>query len=247
MYRYFAATFRSTFVLACLTIFTFCTLASYTMALTVYNKGRCGQNSGGMHKLFEEDVLKLDPKPDYVFIYIGMNDVINDRFFTPLDQYIENLKWAVQQSRKAGITPIICSIHHVVEEKVYKFHSREKFEPETVNSKMDRYNAAIKKLAKELKVNLADFYAVTQKTPESNFLSNDGVHLTPSGNKLLAKTFLNAIGKQLDGKETIVCVGDSLTFGFGNVGAGSATGETYPAMLMQTPIPSPEDSEKPAK
>ncbi|MEI6972537.1 MAG: hypothetical protein WCL44_13595 [bacterium] len=35
------------------------------------------------------------------------------------------------------------------------------------------------------------------------------------------------------GGETIVCVGDSLTYGYLNPGAGSAEGETYPAMLRQ--------------
>jgi lysophospholipase L1-like esterase len=55
-------------------------------AVTVHNRGRCGQNSGIARERFEDDVLKPDPKPDYVLIYIGMNDVINDRFFTPLDK-----------------------------------------------------------------------------------------------------------------------------------------------------------------
>ena len=35
----------------------------------------------------------------------------------------------------------------------------------------------------------------------------------------------------------IVCVGDSLTYGYLNPGAGSAEGETYPAMLRQYPVP----------
>ena len=71
--------------------------------LTVCNRGRCGQNSGVVRERFGEDVLQLDPKPDYVLIYIGMNDVINDRFFTPLAAYIENVSWMVERARAAGL------------------------------------------------------------------------------------------------------------------------------------------------
>jgi acyl-CoA thioesterase-1 len=213
-------------------------LASPSWALTVRNQGRCGQNSGITRERFEADVLKAEPKPDYVLIYIGMNDVINDKFFTPVDKYVENVKWMIEQSRKAGITPVVCTIHHVVEEKVYQHHPREKFGLETVNGKMNRYNVALKVLAKELGVEVADFNAVTDRTPQSEFLSDDGVHLTAGGNKLLAETFWGVIGPRLRGEETIVCVGDSLTFGYQNKGAGTAEGETYPALLKQIATPS---------
>jgi acyl-CoA thioesterase-1 len=202
-------------------------------ALTVLNQGRCGQNSGITRERFETDVLKRAPKPDYVLIYIGMNDVINHHFFTPVDRYVENVKWMIERSRSAGIVPVVCTIHHVVEEKVYKVHPRELFVPETINRKMERYNAALRKLVADLKVDVADFNAVTDRTPQPEFLSDDGVHLTASGNRLLAKTFYDVIGPRLTGRETIVCVGDSLTFGYRNDGAGTAEGETYPAMLKQ--------------
>jgi len=204
--------------------------------LTVCNRGRCGQNSGVVRERFGEDVLQLDPKPDYVLIYIGMNDVINDRFFTPLAAYIENVSWMVERARAAGIEPVICTIHHCVEEKVYPHHPREKFGEETPNVKMDRYNAALRRLAAEREVALADFGGVTDGTERSAFLSEDGVHLTAGGNVLLARCFLEVIGPRLRGRERIVCCGDSLTYGYGNQGAGTADGETYPAMLRRFPI-----------
>ncbi len=180
---------------------------------TVGNKGRCGQNSGIVRENFTADVLELHPKPNYALIYIGMNDVINDRFFTPLDQYLENVRWMIRQSRAAGITPVVCTIHHVVESEVYKHHPRDKFGKETVNGKMDRYNAALKRLAADEKAELADFGGVTDRTPQSEFLSTDGVHLTAAGNKLLAATFVGVLESHLRGGESFVCCGDSLTFG----------------------------------
>lgn len=228
---------RCGLALVCFGIFGSCSLA-----LTVHNIGRCGQNSGITRDKFGADVLTRSPKPDFVLIYIGMNDVINHNFFTPLDKYLENVTWMIEQSRKAGITPVICTIHHTVEDKVYLHHSRDKFGGETVNGKMDRYNTALRKLAADMKVGLADFNVVTNSLPPADFLSDDGVHLSPAGNKLLAKTFFDIIAPKLTGEETIVCIGDSLTFGYGNQGSGTSDGETYPAMLKLLPIPSPPAS-----
>lgn len=206
-----------------------------TNSLTVINKGSLGQNSESGRKKFEADVLNF--KPDYVLIYIGMNDVINDRFFTPLDRYLENMTWMIEQARQAGIKPVICTLHHCVEAEIYKHHSRDKFGQETVTEKMDRYNAALKRLAVDQKVSLADFNAAAERVPQSELLS-DGVHLTASGNKLLAKTFFDVIAPHLRGREKIVCYGDSLTYGYLNKGAGSSEGETYPAMLRLLPVAS---------
>ena len=145
----------------------------------------------------------------------------------------------IEQARKAGITPVICSIHRVDETVVYAHHPREKFGGETVNAKRKRYNAALRKLVLDRKEALADFDAVTESLADADFLG-DGVHLTLAGNRLLAKTFLDVVAPQLRGNVTIVCVGDSLTYGFGNKGAGSAEGETYPAMLRLLPVPAAE-------
>lgn len=203
------------------------------MELTIYNQGRCGQNSGIVREKFAEDVLALTPAPDFVLIYIGMNDVINDQFFTPLDLYLAHVAWMIAQARTVGITPVLCTMHFVVENAVYQHHAREKFGAETVNGKMERYNTALRQLAAELQVALADFNAVTNSVTPAEFLSEDGVHLTPAGNALLAQTFFAVIAPQLRGQESIVCVGDSLTYGYQNAGAGSSEGDTYPAMLKR--------------
>ena len=68
-------------------------------------------------------------------------------------------------------------------------------------------------------------------------LNSDGVHLTAAGDKVLAKTFFDLVAPQLKGTEMIVCFGDSLTYGYQLPGAGTADGDTYPAMLRQFPLP----------
>ena len=209
------------------------TCVSSTLAqLTVYNKGIGGQNSGQGRARFEKDVIAL--KPDYVFIYFGLNDTLNEPAFLPLEKFVANLEWMAGRTLESGINPVLCTIHRVSEEPLYKRHKRDSYGAEGPNGKVGRYNIAIRQLAKEKNIKLADFACVVEKAPEySKIVSSDGVHLTPAGYELLAKTFFGVINKELKGSAKIVCIGDSVTFGAGAKGAGTIEGETYPAFLKQ--------------
>jgi lysophospholipase L1-like esterase len=200
--------------------------------LTVYNKGIGGQNSEQGRARFERDVVGL--KPDYVFIYFGLNDTLNEPRFLSLDKFIANLEWMANRAREAGIKPVLCTIHRVIEEPLFKRHKREAYGDEGPNGKVARYNAAIKDLAAKKDVPLADFAGTVEKAGNySRIVSADGVHLTPAGYELLAKTFHNVVAGELKGDRKIVCIGDSVTFGAGVKGSGTVEGETYPAYLKK--------------
>lgn len=209
--------------------------------LTVFNKGVGGQNSRGGRARFERDVVKL--KPDCVFIYFGLNDALNERAYQTCEQFIENLKAMIASARAAGIKPVLCTIHHAGEEALLRRHPREFYGSEGPNGRIDRYNAAIRALAREQKVPLADWgalHASREKTkkpgavePLQALVSPDGVHLTPAGYALLARCFHDTVAAQLKGAETIVCFGDSVTYGAGVKGAGTIEGDTYPAALRR--------------
>jgi acyl-CoA thioesterase-1 len=75
---------------------------------------------------------------------------------------------------------------------------------------------------------------VLQKAGGANSeLSTDGVHLTAKGYGLLATAVRSQLPKNLPGSATILCFGDSLTYGIGVRPANSLseTAETYPAQL----------------
>ena len=57
--------------------------------------------------------------------------------------------------------------------------------------------------------------------------------LTPAAYALLGQRTFEAIGARVKPGETVVCFGDSLTFGASVKGAGTAEGETYPAALKR--------------
>jgi acyl-CoA thioesterase-1 len=206
-----------------------------TNALTVHNKGIGGHNSDRGRARFEKDVVAL--KPGYVFIYFGLNDTLNEPAFVPLDRFIANLTWMIARARAAHVEPVLCTIHRVTEEPLLKRHKRESYGTEGPNGKIARYNAALRALARAAHVRLADFAAAVDAAPPSPaIVSPDGVHLTADGYRFLARCFLDAVSPQLKGNETIVCLGDSVTFGAGMKGKGTADGETYPAFLRQLPI-----------
>jgi acyl-CoA thioesterase-1 len=204
--------------------------------LTVYNKGIGGQNTKQGKARFERDVVAL--KPDYVFVYFGLNDALNEPQFVALEPFRAHLEWMIDRAQAAGIKPVVCSIHAVKEEPLLKRHKRESYGTEGPNGKLDRYNAALRKLAREKRVPLADFAAVVAQAEAGGAaaVSPDGVHLTPAGNRLLAQCFFDTVAADLRGRETIVCLGDSVTYGANNKGAGTADGDTYPAMLRRLPI-----------
>ena len=53
-------------------------------------------------------------------------------------------------------------------------------------------------------------------------------------NTTLGKRAFEVIGERVKHGDTVVCFGDSLTFGAGAKGAGTVTGETYPAALQRS-------------
>ena len=69
--------------------------------LTIHNKGIGGHNTRNGKARFQRDVLDL--KPDYVFIYFGLNDTLNEPQFVPLDEFIENLTWMTEKARSSGV------------------------------------------------------------------------------------------------------------------------------------------------
>jgi len=201
--------------------------------LTVYNKGVGGQNSGQGRARFKKDVLVL--KPNYVFIYFGLNDTLNEPAFLSQEEYIGNLGWMVEQARSAGIKPVLCTIHPVGEEALLKRHKKESYGAEGPNGKIDRYNTALRRLADEKKVQMADFarVAAAARQDEVPLVGPDGVHLTSSGYRALADCFFHVVAADIKTKATIVCLGDSVTWGADVKGAGTTTGETYPACLSR--------------
>ena len=68
----------------------------------------------------------------------------------------------------------------------------------------------------------------------ANTNDDDGVHLTTTGNQFLGVKVAQALSSVVVSGDKIACMGDSVTFGYLMTGAGTATGNTYPAVLSTT-------------
>nr|WP_161883787.1 GDSL-type esterase/lipase family protein [Deinococcus alpinitundrae] len=198
----------------------------------VVNAGIPGQNSSDGRARFVRDVL--DARPSVLLLYFGGNDALNPGAFVALSDYAANMAWMIDQALAHGIVPIVATVLHVDTARLRAQHQTSG--AEEPNDLIDRYNRALLAVARERQVTVADFAraldAAGGPTPE---MSTDGLHLTATGNRLLAQTFFQAMPPGIVGG--VVCLGDSLTYGVPLRTAEQDSDETYPAQLERDFLP----------
>jgi lysophospholipase L1-like esterase len=157
---------------------------------------------------------------------------VNEPKFSTEDQFIQNIRWMVDRAREGHIVPVVSTIQHVDAQRLMARHKASVYGVEGPNRKIDRYNAALRRLCVEQKVSLADFSNVLDEAGgPSPAISPDGVHLTAEGYRLLAATFFQVIARFPEAGDSIVCIGDSLTYGVPLRTADRNSDQTYPAQL----------------
>lgn len=162
----------------------------------IINVGIGGQKAEDLVKRFEKDVVAK--KPAIVTLSIGINDVWH-RVKDPHDEkvlqaYTGNLDKMVKMALEAKIKVILVA-PTVIEE-----------DPKAEgNVRLIKYVEAGKKVARENKCEYVDLHALFLKAIEANakrtgearpkgFLTNDGVHMLPPGDTLMALGILRGLG-----------------------------------------------------
>jgi lysophospholipase L1-like esterase len=159
-------------------------LAANGMNIVPMPAGIGGHKSNDMLARLQRDVI--EKKPEWVTVSCGMNDVIHGAKGIPLDQYKANMTDIVAQCQAAGI-------------KVMLFTTTTAGAWESAQSKqLGEYSAFLRTLAKDKNCLLSDLYPAfveaLQKADTLHGLTGDGVHMTPEGNMLIARTVLAALG-----------------------------------------------------
>lgn len=168
--------------------------------ISLVNAGISGHKATDMSERFQRDVLAHHP--DWVTISVGVNDVWHgilsrdlnrpDLSAVPLPQYKELLTGMVRRAQAEQIKVALLTATVIKEDLA----SEE-------NRTLVPYNAAIREIAKKEKCLLIDTDAafravlVPQQKPgmsDRGILTNDGVHMLPAGDMLMAKTALLAFG-----------------------------------------------------
>jgi lysophospholipase L1-like esterase len=195
----------------------------------------------------------LASNPNHIVLYFGINDALNSAKLVGLTTYRQNLTNMVNQAVTAGVRKVfLVGIHPVNAAYVA---SRHPTHPQLLRLQdyLGEYNAAVAEVATATGATFIDWRArflaqspgttlddATANSVNSllrcvaNTNDDDGVHLTTTGNQLLGVKVAQALSSVVRSGEKIACMGDSVTFGYLMTGAGTATGNTYPAVLSTT-------------
>jgi lysophospholipase L1-like esterase len=203
-------------------------------AARVCNAGFPGENSAQLLARWA-DALQACPHPAAVVIFAGMNDAVNPPRMLPSADTQANLAALAAKARQAGAIALLVTVHQPDLGRLLKRHRLAEYGSRAPEQRIEDVNAAIREAAHESGAVLVDFRARLARVGGANVaLSTDGVHLTAKGYGLLAEAVASRLPPEAR-RSTILCLGDSLTYGVGvrEKGAPDAGSASYPQQLQQ--------------
>jgi len=160
-------------------------------------KGVSGDKVSDLLVRYENDVLVQNP--DIVFIYIGINDVWHSYGVgkgSDIDFYEKGLRKIITDIKKRGGKIVLCTPTVIGERVTFEDELESKRDQE-----LDAFSGVVRNLSSEFNTELLDLRAIfkdylienNKNNSYQDFLTNDGVHLNDSGNKLVAENMLTYI------------------------------------------------------
>lgn len=157
--------------------------------------GISGNKVYDLYLRLEDDVLSQ--KPDWVFIYVGVNDVWHKKSFgtgTDADKFEKFYVAIIKKLQANGIRVALCT-PAVIGEKADGQNE--------MDADLNKFSQIIRTLAAKYDLPLVDlrriFFEHLSKSNVSNkekgVLTNDGVHLNEAGNQLVAEEMLKVLVK----------------------------------------------------
>ena len=190
--------------------------------IDVFNEGV--PSDGTNHVLLRLETINAH-NSENVALMIGTNDwssTTGSTRNTPT-QYKTQLKQIVQSLQANGSRVILMQIPPAVQglgdnDTICSYYG----EPTgcDVNATAQPFRDVVNEVSTEDSTDFIDVYTELLNAPNtlSTYYNADGRHFSPEGNNFVAnlvKSYMDANGIDYNFKNTITCVGDSITFGFG--------------------------------
>lgn len=223
-------TFRRATVLKCLLLLLAC--LPLTAQVRVVNDGFPGENTAELDARLGDALQQFHPQ--YVVIFAGANDSLNDKKLLPIGMTAGRLDAMVKTIQITGAKVVLVQPHAPDMTRLMSRHKIEDYRGIGPLERLAMVNKSIADIAHKDHAALVPFNEVLRNAGGANQdLSTDGVHLTAKGYALLAQAVRKQLPKQLPANATILCFGDSITYGIGVRPPNNApeTPETYPSRL----------------
>ncbi|MDF1824993.1 MAG: GDSL-type esterase/lipase family protein [Verrucomicrobiales bacterium] len=216
-------------------------------ALTVINAGVGGNSSADLLERLEEDVLSREP--DLVILMVGTNDALNSRKLSSPAAFEANLASLIAEIIESGSRLLIMTIPPCHSGYLLARHSREAYGGISPDERVLALNQLIRKAGDRPAVQVVDIHALFKERGgaselpaslirnETNSGVKDGVHPTAEGYAVIAEALHEALAglEWVGDRSTVVCLGDSITYGAGMKKAGKAGPDStsYPGQLFR--------------
>ncbi|MDE2809164.1 MAG: GDSL-type esterase/lipase family protein [Gemmatimonadota bacterium] len=138
------------------------------------------------------DQWVLARQPDVVHVNCGLHDL--KRAFgaasaVPLDEYERNVRQILQRLQRELNGAVVWATTTPVDENLH--HQNKGFD--RLEADVEAYNVAARAVAEDLGVPIDDLFAVVQQKGKARLLTQDGVHFTEEGSRLLGRVVAECV------------------------------------------------------
>ena len=194
--------------------------ANKTNNITVINDGVSGNTAENLLSRINTVITQV---PNLVIIMIGTNDAIDGT--STYNSYNATLSLIIDSLQRTG-----SSVMLLTPPPIQKWNTITTDTAALKGICTMIYSLSISKLCYYIDINTALNNIITTSNSHQLFLG-DGIHPSAAGDKDIAVFIFNYIKAQNINAKKIVCFGDSITYGAYLTGSGTATGDTWPAVL----------------